>query len=221
MHRRLGLFFSFLLAFSLYASAQSPVSVTDNGATFTLANAYVTATISKTTGDMVSLKYHDLETMGFVSGHHAGYWEQNPSRAARLVAAITIDPAKNSGERGEVSIKGWADGKSLSAGRPGGPDPGAANEIAATQTEGREIGPPKGSTRAPNAGTTARRPVMPRPGVVGTVVDMEIRYTLGRDDHGIYTYAIFNHAANYPATEIGESRYGFKLNGQVFDWLSI
>jgi rhamnogalacturonan endolyase len=221
MHRRLGLFFSFLLVFSLCASAQSTVSVTDNGATFTLANAYVAATISKTTGDMVSLKYHNFETMGFVSGHHAGYWEQNPSRAARLAATITIDPTKNGGERGEVSIKGWADGKSLSAGRPGGPDPGAANEIAATQTAGREIGPPKGSTRAPNAGTPVRTPLMPRPGVVGTVVDMEIRYTLGRDDHGIYTYAIFNHPANYPATEIGESRYGFKLNGQVFDWLSI
>jgi rhamnogalacturonan endolyase len=220
--RLLFSFFLYLAGFSIYASAQSPVSVKDDGATFTLANAYLTATISKTTGDMVSLKYHNLETMGFVSGHHAGYWEQNPSRAARREAMVTIDPVKNSGERGEVSIRGWADGKSLSAGRPGGPDPGAANEIAATQTGGREIGPPKGSARPPNAGTTFTARSGTRTGtVVSTVVDMEIRYTLGRDEHGIYTYAIFHHPASYPATEIGESRYGFKLNAQVFDWLSV
>ncbi len=231
----LGLLSSVFFLLAPGAGAQSahthgsvPVSVADNGATFTLTNAYLTATISKTTGDMVSLKYHNLETMGFVSGHHAGYWEQNPSRAARLAASVTIDPAKNGGERGEVSIKGWADGKSLSAGRPGGPDPGAVNEIASTQTQGREIGPPKGSTRAPNAGTNTGQASgrgqarAPRPGaIVGTVVDMEIRYTLGREDQGIYTYAVFTHPASYPATEIGESRYGFKLNAQVFDWLSV
>ena len=50
---------------------------------------------------------------------------------------------------------------------------------------------------------------------------MEIRYTLGRGDHGIYTYAIFTHEPTYGATSLGESRYGFKLNSQVFDWLSI
>jgi rhamnogalacturonan endolyase len=72
------------------ASAQqgdvAPVTVKDNGATWTMQNAYVTATISKTTGDLTSLKYRGLETMGYVSGHHAGYWEQNPSGAARLDA---------------------------------------------------------------------------------------------------------------------------------------
>jgi rhamnogalacturonan endolyase len=228
MHeRQLWLFSFLLLGVSTYACARSvgahmPVSVIDHGATFTLANAYLSATISKTSGDMVSLKYHRLETMGFVSGHHAGYWEQNPSRAARLEASVTIDPTKNGGDRGEVSIKGWADERSLSAGRAGGPDPGAVNEMAATQTEGREIGPSKGSPRPPNAGTTVTaRPGTRPPAVVGMVVDMEIRYTLGRDDHGIYTYAIFHHPASYPVTEIGESRYGFKLNAQVFDWLSV
>jgi hypothetical protein len=50
---------------------------------------------------------------------------------------------------------------------------------------------------------------------------MEIRYTLGREDHGTYTYAIFTHEPSYGATNIGESRYGFKLNSKVFDWLSV
>jgi rhamnogalacturonan endolyase len=50
---------------------------------------------------------------------------------------------------------------------------------------------------------------------------MEIRYSLGRGEKGIYTYAIFTHEPSYGATQIGESRYGMKLNGSVFDWLSI
>jgi rhamnogalacturonan endolyase len=50
---------------------------------------------------------------------------------------------------------------------------------------------------------------------------MEIRYTLGRGEKGIYTYAIFTHKPTYGATQIGESRYGMKLNGGLFDWLSI
>jgi rhamnogalacturonan endolyase len=51
--------------------------------------------------------------------------------------------------------------------------------------------------------------------------DLAIRYTLGRGDHGLYTYAIFTHQSSYGQTSIGESRFGVKLNGKVFDWMSI
>ena len=61
----------------------------------------------------------------------------------------------------------------------------------------------------------------PGPRGPGLLLDMEIRYTLGREDHGIYTYAVFTHQPSYGATQLGESRYGMKLNQQVFDWLSI
>ena len=152
------------LAMSVPAGAQ--VTVEDAGAVFRLANGYVTAEINKSTGDMTSLQFKKLELMGFVSRHHAGYWEQNPSRAPHLTAAVTIDPHTNDGERAEVSIKG--------------------------------VG-----------------------GIARMLCDLEIRYTLGREDHGIYTYAIFTHQASYGATQIGESRYGVKLNGKVFDWMSI
>jgi rhamnogalacturonan endolyase len=212
-----------ILLLSIAAFAKTPqdppVTVTDAGTNYILANGYVTASISKTTGDMVSLKYQGLETMGYVSGHHAGYWEQNPSGAVRKADTITIDPAKNNGERAEVSIKGWSDGQSLTA-HPV-PDPGAANEDAASQLNGRHIGPPPGSSRMANAGTfTGRRPGRNGRGP-GLFLDMEIRYTLARGDHGIYTYAIFTHEPSYGATSLGESRYGFKLNSHVFDWLSI
>ncbi len=171
-HRKHAVTALFLFALGT-ASASAQVTVKEDGPVFRLSNPYLTAEINKTTGDMTSLKSHDLELMGFVSGHHAGYWEQNPSRAARLSAAVTIDPSTNSGERAEVSIKGISDNKPLTAG-------------------GR-----------------------------GMLCDLEIRYTLGREDHGIYTYAIFSHQASYGPTQIGESRYGVKLNAKVFDWLSI
>ena len=152
-----------------------PVTVTQDDTAFTLSNAYLTAKVDKATGNLISLKYHGLETMGFVSGMHAGYWEQNPARAAGHAVAVSIDPAGNGGERAEVSVKGVSEGKPLQGGA--------------------------------------------RPG--GTLCDLEIRYTLGRHESGLYTYAIFSHQANYAATQIGESRFGAKLNGKVFDWMSI
>ena len=152
-----------LLATAAYA-ANSPVSLTQDPQHFTLANAYVTAQIDKHSGHLTSLKYKNLELMGYTSGTHAGYWEQDPSRAAHLDSAVTIDPAANKGDRAEVAIKG--------------------------------------------AGLREN-------------FDLEIRYSLGRDDHGIYTYAIFSHTAAEPRTQIGESRFGAKLNPEVFDWMSI
>ncbi len=166
-------------------SAAPPVAVTDDGPTYTMSNGYLTVKVDKVTGDLVSVKTTktvtpEIELMGFVSGHHAGYWEQSPALAARREAKITIDPASVRGERAEVSIKGWSDGKSIL-----GQHPTAAGQ------EG------------------------------GLIADLEIRYTLARGDHGLYTYAVFTHEPTYPAGSVGESRFGFKLNAKVFDWLSI
>jgi len=152
---------------------QKPVTVALQHDSYVLQNGYVTAEVDRFTGDLKSLKVEGQETMGYISGHHAGYWEQNPSAAAERTDGLSIDPASNGGERGEVFIRGEANGRSLLRGNGN-----------------------------------------------GMVVDMEIRYTLGKADHGVYTYAIFTHPASYPATSVGESRFGAKLNGGIFDWLS-
>ena len=192
--------------------APPPVTVADDGTSWVLANGYLTATINKKTGDMTSLRVNGLETQGFVSGHHAGYWEQNPNGAARMEAKETIDPAANGGERAEVSVKGWSDGKNLNGERGAG-----AGAAAAEQGNGQgQL--PAGVRR--NRGTFTGRPPGGNRGP-GLLVDMEIRYSLGRGEKGIYTYAIYTHQASYGATQIGESRYGMKLNAGVFDWLSI
>ncbi len=55
----------------------------------------------------------------------------------------------------------------------------------------------------------------------GTLCDIEIRYSLGRGESGIYTYSIISHPASYPAAGVGaEDRYITRLN-QDFDWITV
>jgi rhamnogalacturonan endolyase len=80
-------------------TTNSPVTVTDNGSSWTLTNGLVKATISKRNSVITSLLYRGVEIVG-----HPECWEQNPS--GQITASLTIDPAKNGGERGEVAVKG-------------------------------------------------------------------------------------------------------------------
>ncbi len=80
-------------------ATNAPVTITDNGASWVLDNGIVKATINKRNGNMVSLVYKGINTMG-----GGGYWEQTPS--GQVTQTVTIDPAKNGGERAEVDVKG-------------------------------------------------------------------------------------------------------------------
>jgi rhamnogalacturonan endolyase len=51
-------------------------------------------------------------------------------------------------------------------------------------------------------------------------VDIEIRYTLGKEDQGVYTYCTFEHLPEYPAGTIGEARFCAKL-AAMYDWISV
>jgi len=155
-----------------------PVTVTDNGRSWTLDNGIVRATVTKDTGSMPSLVY-------FGAGHadgiqvlaaSGGTWEHNPQGAPVLTNTVTIDPATNHGQRAEVSIKGLSNGTyMMTRGAPGG----------------------------------------------GVMLDIEIRYSLGQGDSGIYVYSTLSHPASYPAMGAGaEDRYITRLN-QKFDWISV
>jgi rhamnogalacturonan endolyase len=154
-------------------SAETPVTVIEDNSSYTLANASVVARVSKRSGDLVSLKYKDLELLANTSGHPHAYWS-HAATGSRVVTSITIHPKANGGERGEVSVKG------ISAGKPLGQGPGGS-----------------------------------------AVADIEIRYTLGRNDSGLYTYCIFDHKPEYPATSVGEARFAAKLNSTIFDYITI
>ena len=69
-------------------------------------------------------------------------------------------------------------------------------------------------------GISGGNPMGSGPG--GSVIaDIEIRYSLGRGDSGVYTYSIFSHPTNYPGTSVGEARFCAKLNDGIFDWMTV
>ena len=78
-------------------AVNAPVTVTDNSGAWTLDNGIVKATISKGNGRMTALVFHGINTWP------AADTGNNPGRRAD---SLTIDPAKNGGERAEVDIKG-------------------------------------------------------------------------------------------------------------------
>ena len=94
----LGLAVSAAWAGGRVCAADAPVTVTDNGTTWTMDNGIVKATINKRDARMPSLVYKGINTMG-----GGGYWEQSPS--GTLTQTLTIDPSTNGGERGEVAVK--------------------------------------------------------------------------------------------------------------------
>jgi len=55
----------------------------------------------------------------------------------------------------------------------------------------------------------------------GAPIDVDIRYALGRGEHWIYTYAVWDHRPGYPSFSVGEARYCIKLNPDVFDYMTI
>ncbi len=152
------------------ANPAAPVTVTDNGNSWTLDNGIVKATVNKNNGSLTSLLYR-----GFNTGSR-GVWEHTPQGAPSVTNTLTIDPKTNNGDRAEVAIKGVGNGTFMfTAGAPGG----------------------------------------------GTLCDIELRYSLGRGDHGIYTYSIFNHPASYPAAGTGaEDRFIDSLD-RSFDWITV
>jgi rhamnogalacturonan endolyase len=131
-------------AFSLLsASAQTPkvakvtvndpVTLTDNGDSWTLDNGIVKATILKRNGNMSSIFYKGIN----IIPNRSEFWEQTP--AGTVTASVTIDPASNGGERAEVSVKG------VNPGTPGERGGGAATIPGSDAARyGVPVGPGRG-----------------------------------------------------------------------------
>jgi rhamnogalacturonan endolyase len=80
-------------------NAGAPVTITDNGTTWTMDNGITKITIIKNTSVISSLVYHGVTILG-----PSENWERVPS--GQVTPSLSIDPAKNGGQRGEVAIKG-------------------------------------------------------------------------------------------------------------------
>jgi len=77
----------------------APVTVTDNGNTWTMDNGIIKVTIIKANGNMQTIVFHGLDIVG-----RSEYWERVPS--GQVTPSLTIDPANNGGLRAEVAVKG-------------------------------------------------------------------------------------------------------------------
>jgi len=200
-------------------TVNAPVTLTDNGDSWTLDNGIVKATILKRNGNISSLVYHGVETQT-----HGEYWEQVPS--GTVTARVTIDPATNGGERAEVSVLGVNPGNpnapSPLGGPPGGGVPAAQDpRFPATAPAAADAGGPGGGRR-PGAPRDQGAPGGPRPGGPrGGGMDIETRYAMERGSSGFYTYAEYTHKASYPPAGEGESRFILESMNPTFNWLSV
>ena len=153
-------------------AAAGGVTITDDADTATLANGVIAVQIRKSNGNLISVRYRDLDLLS----RGGAYWNvygsepgQKPeqNKGGPAVYAVTQDPAKNGGAIGEMTL--------------GFPYKGAAG-------------------------------VEP--------LDLEIRYTLHRGDSGIYGSETLEHKAGYPAFNDGVNTVCWKLNPDIFDFLS-
>jgi rhamnogalacturonan endolyase len=94
-------------------TVNAPVTLTDNGDSWTLDNGIVKLAVAKRDGNISSLVYHGVTIIA-----RGREWEQTPSGA--VTSNVTIDPATNGGERAEVAVKGVNSGGT--GGRGGGMD---------------------------------------------------------------------------------------------------
>jgi rhamnogalacturonan endolyase len=94
-------------------TVNAPVTLADNGDSWTIENGILKASVSERDGNLYSLVYHGAEML---SGKKN--WEQVPT--GTVTATVTIDPATNGGERAEVAVKGINPGGS--GARGGGMD---------------------------------------------------------------------------------------------------
>src|SRR5665213_3711034 len=164
-------------------TVNAPVTLTDNGDSWTLDNGIVKMTVLKRNGNLSSLVYHGIEVLT-----RGEYWEQTPS--GTISAKVTIDPSSNGGERAEVSVLGVNPGDRNNPSPLGGPPGGG---VPAAQ-EQRVPGAPGGAGRPGGLGA----PGGPRPGGArGGGIDIEVRYTHKRGTSGFYTYADNTHKAAY------------------------
>lgn len=133
---------------------------------------------------------------------------------------VTAQAAKRSGDLTSLKYQGL-EMLNAQSGRPGGY---WSHNVARGEAAARITIDPQsnGGERGEVAfrGTYHGTPLGSGPG--GSVAaDIEIRYALGRGDSGLYTYSVFEHATNYPATSVGEARYCAKLNDELFDWMTV
>jgi len=194
-----SLSFLLLVAVPAFAAAPSgaPVSMSENSAFYLLTNGVITAVVSKVSGDLISLKYQGQEMLAtYVGADGQPDFTRDPPG----------DPGRGFGMTDHM-YGFWSH------------DTIAPRTVAKITIDPKSNGGERAevSVKGFSDGTKlGHGPGAPADGEFAS--DIEIRYSLGRADSGIYTYCTFDHKPEYPNATLGEARFCVKLNNG-FDWM--
>jgi rhamnogalacturonan endolyase len=185
--------------------AAAPVTITEDAALYTLDNGLVRACVAKASGDLVSLRYKNTEMLAtFLTPDGQPDLQRDPPGANPngLNRGMT-DHQYGFWSHDAMGPRGTGDAIARITIDPK-TNGGARGEVSVKgSSKGRKMGTGPGAS--PQGQFAA---------------DVEIRWALGRDESGVYTYCQFEHPADYPTTSLGEARFCAKL-APFFDWLSV
>ncbi len=179
------------------SGSHAATTLTEDSSAYTLANGIVTARIDKKSGDLLSMKFKGTEMLATIVGTDG-------------LPDTTIDkPGANmrgGGHRYTDHQYGfWSH------------DTDGPNTIDKITIDPKSNGGERAEVSI--KGISGGKPMGAGPG--GSFIsDVEIRYALERDKPGLYTYSIFEHQPDYPASSLGEARFCTKL-ADFFDWMSV
>jgi rhamnogalacturonan endolyase len=191
-----------IASLAIAANAQKPsgekVTLAEDGSAYTLSNGTITARVDKKSGDLLSMKYKGTEMLGTLPGPDG-------------LPDVAIDKPGANIRGGNHNFTDHQYGF------------WSHDTDSSTPTIDKVTIDPKanGGERAEVSmkGISGGKPMGAGPG--GSFIsDVEIRYALGRGDSGLYTYSIFEHQPDYPASVLGEARFCTKL-ADFFDWMTV
>lgn len=187
------------------SSKEQPVTLSQDAETYTLDNGIVTAVIAKSSGDLVSFVYKDKELLDT--------WKTSTG-----TPDLQRDPP---GENLWGLNRGMTDHQ-YGFWSHDAMGPKDTQDAIPSITIDPEV---NGGERAEVSikGISNGRKMGTGPGSDGNgqfMSDIEIRYTLGKGESGVYTYSVFTHQPEYGLTVLGEARFAAKLT-EFFDWMSV
>ncbi|MDP4290247.1 MAG: polysaccharide lyase family 4 protein [Bacteroidota bacterium] len=192
-------------ALPAYGAIPPPVTLNEDAQTYILDNGIVTACVAKASGDLVSLRYKGMELLAtFLTPQGEPDLQKDPPGA---------NPNGLNKGMTDHQYGFW----SHDAMGPRGTAPAVTSITIDPKSNGGE------RVEVSVKGIAEGRKMGTGPGASQDgqfAADVEIRYTLGRDEPGIYTYCIFEHKPSYPYTQLGEARFCAKL-APFFDWMSV
>lgn len=187
------------------ACTRGNVSLSEDEQTYTLDNGIVSAVVAKASGDLVSLQYKGREMLAVrmdAEGRPDLVLDPPGANPNGLNPGMT-DHQYGFWSHDAMGPRGTGDAIATVTINPARNRRMRAEVSVKGYSKGRKMGTGPGSTQDGQFAS-----------------DIEIRYAVEDGAAKVYTYCIFTHPDNYPASAIGEARFCAKL-APIFDWMSV